>query len=298
MGACMNIFLVEDSQSIRRLLVRRLESMSGARIVGEASGQDEALALIGWLQPELVLLDLSLASGSGLQVLSGLRKSGFAGQVMILTSQSIDAYRDACKAAGADGFYDKASGLDTLFDDLGEILARRREQLARNDPATLLRDGLTGLYNQASLLERSDQATKMVARGEGELAVYVVMLRGLETLREQQGDAAYEAVLREAATRLTQACTPADVLARHADEQLCLVLTQVDTASDAALFAQRLQNLMDPPFIHEGRELPVQAQLGLALFPRDAISARALLTLAEARAYGAVLPRAATVITH
>jgi diguanylate cyclase (GGDEF)-like protein len=294
----MNIFLVEDSRSIRRLLVRRLEGMSGARIVGEANGQDEALALINWLQPEMVLLDLSLASGSGLQVLSGLRQRGFRGQVMVLTSQSIDAYREACTAAGADGFYDKASGLETLFDDLGVMLENERRQTGGVAPSLLLRDALTGLYDQVSLLERTDQATKMMARDHGEVAACVLMLNGLDTLRDSHGEAAVEAVLRETAARLAQACTPADVLARHASNQFSLVMTRVDSAADAALFVQRLQQLMNQPFDFQGQILPVQAQLGLALFPRDAISARALLTLAEARAYGALTPSAATVFTH
>lgn len=294
----MNIFLVEDSQSIRRLLVRRLEALRGARIVGEANGQEQALALIPWLQPDMVLLDLSLASGSGLQVLARLRRGGFQGRVMVLTAQALDAYRQACEDAGADGFYDKASGLDTLFDDLDTLLQNERSAGPDGSPALLLRDGLTGIHGQGALIERLDQATKIAGRDDHELAVYVLMLKGLSALRESQGEAVVEAVLQETAARLAQCSTPADVLARHAEDQFSLVLTRVESAAEAALFAQRLVALMNRPFSVAGQSLSLPSELGVALFPRDAISARALLTLAEADAYGTVLPRAASAFVH
>lgn len=294
----MNVFLVEDSPSIRRLLVRRLETLPGVNVVGEANGQEQALALIDWLKPDTVLLDLSLASGSGLQVLARLRRSGFMGRVMVLTAQALDAYRQACEDAGADGFYDKASGLDNLFDDLAKLVGIEREAGPKTAPAMLLRDGLTGIYSQSALIERLDQATKMAARDDQELAVYVLMLRGLNALREAQGETGVDSVMRETAARLAQCSTPADVLARHAEDQFSLVLTRVESAAEAALFAQRLNTLMGQPFEIKGLQLSMPSELGVALFPRDAISARALLTLAEADAYGTQQPRPGSAFTQ
>jgi len=231
-------------------------------------------------------------------VLNGLRTHGFRGRVLVLTSQSIDAYRDACIAAGADGFYDKASGLDTLFDDLDVILDAPGNRRAATEPARLPRDTLTGLFDQRSLLERTDQASKMVARDHGEMAACVMMLRNMDALRDSHGEGAVEAALRETAARLALACSPADVLARHASGQFALVMTRVESAAAAGLLVHQLEQLMKPPFEFQGQSLNLQAQLGMSLFPRDAISARALLTLAEARAHGAVKPDTATVFTH
>src|SRR6218665_2414663 len=152
-GEVMKIFVVEDSQSIGRLVVRRLETLQGVQVVGEANGEAQALALINWLQPDTVLLDLSLASGgSGLHVLTQLRRGGFGGRVLVLTHQALAPYREACAAAGANGFYDKASGLDTLFDDLTEILATEPRQAHTTPTALLLRDGLTGLFGETALI--------------------------------------------------------------------------------------------------------------------------------------------------
>jgi len=279
----MNIFLVEDSVSIRRLLVRRLDAMPGMRVVGEASGQSQALALIHWTQPDVVLTDLSLASGSGLALLAELRRSGFAGRILVLTSQDLDAYRRACLDAGADAFYDKASGLETMFDDLVELLPA---QSAGPDdkPAALLRDGLTGLFGEDALYERLDQAARTATRDGVDLAVYVLRIAALAELPTELGDA----LTLQAAGRLREACGESDIVARCAADQFAFVLTRVDEAGQAAAHAQRLSALMSRPFNIGGRDYALSVELGMALFPADAVAPRALLTLAEATAFGAL----------
>ena len=118
----MNIFLVEDSAHIRRLVARRLGAIPGLRVVGEATSEHQALALIRRTQPDTVLTDISLASGSGLTLAASLRSDGFTGHIAVMTSQGLDAYRQASSEAGADAFYDKASGLETLFSDLAALV--------------------------------------------------------------------------------------------------------------------------------------------------------------------------------
>lgn len=281
--AGMNIFLVEDSVSIRRLLVRRLDAMSGMRVVGEASGQHRALALIQWTQPDVVLVDLSLANGSGLSLVGELRRGGYTGRIAVLTAQDLDAYRDACMGAGADAFYDKAGGLETLFDDLNGLLPGRHSDL-ETQPAALLRDGLTGLYNETALCERLDQAARIATRDGVDLAVYVLRVPALSELPTEVGGSLALQVSR----RLRDASSEADIVARNAADQFALVLTRVDRLDEAAAHAQRLGMMMAEPFRAAGREYTLAVELGMALFPADAVAPRALLTLAEATALGAL----------
>lgn len=281
--AAMNIFLVEDSASIRRLLVRRLDSMPGMRVVGEAGGERQALALIQWTQPDVVLMDLSLATGSGLSLLVQLRRAGYAGRIAVLTAQDVDAYRRACLDAGADAFYDKASGLETLFDDLAEYAATRPATLD-DKPAVQLRDGLTGLFNEAALHERLDQVSRCATRDGIDLAVYVVRLAGLAEL---PGEVA-GAVARQVALRLKEASTESDIVARSSADQFAVVQTRLDQAEQAAAHARSLVALMREPFHVDGRRYVLGVEMGMALFPADAVSPRGLLTLAQATAFGAL----------
>ncbi|MDM4767612.1 response regulator [Pelomonas sp. SE-A7] len=284
----MNIFLVEDSPSIRRLLVRRLDSMSGMRVVGEAAHEAQALALIEWTHPDLVLLDLSLASGSGLQVLGALRQSGFRGRIAVLTSQALEAYRQACLQAGADAFYDKASGLETLFDDLAELVEQDMGGGTEGHPSSLLRDGLTGLFDGTALFERLDQSVRQAQRDGEDLAVYVLRMEGLDKLVALHGQVLAESLIREAALRLRHVSGDADIVARRGENSFTLVLTRLDGPGHAAAFALQLGELMAAPYEHDGRRYQLPLGLGMALFPADAVSARGLLTLAEATAFGAL----------
>eukprot|EP01137_Pigoraptor_chileana_P032661 Opistho-2@22362 len=178
------VFVVEDSLSIRRQLVQRLEGLAGLRVVGESGEVEQARALIAWTQPDVVLLDLSLAQGgSGLALLKQLRREDFTGQVLVMSHQMADTYRDACLAVGADGFFDKSAGLDDLLAHLGAA------------PAPCL--------GGPALLERLDQVLKMAGRDSGELVVYELALVG-------QPAAALDAAVR----RLTELLDPGDMLAR------------------------------------------------------------------------------------
>ena len=295
----MNTFIVEDSLPIRRLLVRRLENLAGIRIIGEASSEAQAIAMIEWLKPETVLMDLSLADGgSGLKVLSQLRRNGFGGRVLVLTSQAIDAYRNACIQAGADGFYDKASGLETLFDDLTDMLDEQPSRAHENQASLLLRDALTGLFGEVALLERLDQAARIAQRDGADLAVYVMRMQGLAAMAETRGVGEVNAVLHAVSRRLLEVCEPADVLARHAADQFSLVLGKVESAQTAAAFAVRLSELITEAVEQLDTPPELRAQVGMALFPGDAIAPRSLLTLAEARAYGALPPQCASSFVH
>lgn len=281
----MDIFLVEDAAPIRRLLVRRLDAMPGMRVVGEAAGERQALALIQWTRPDAVLMDLSLANGSGLGLVGQLRRGGYGGHIAVLTAQDVDAYRRACLDAGADAFYDKASGLESLFDDLAAQASTLPADLEPR-PVAQLRDGLTGLYNEVALHERLDQAARAAMRDGIDLAVFVLRLAGLSDLPQHIGDA----LACQVALRLRESSGDADIVARSAADQFAVVLTRLDHAEQAAAHARALATLMDEPLRFGGRDYRLGMEIGMALFPADAVAPRSLLTLAEATAFGALRP--------
>lgn len=294
----MDIFLVEDSSAIRRLLARRLESMTGVRVVGEADSAPQAVALIDWLQPDTVLLDMTLVVGTGIDVLRALRRKGYTGRILMLTHHAMDAYRDLCMKAGADGFYDKGSGLETLFGDLDELLQSERASGRQSRPSPLLRDGATGMLGQVALLERLDQVLRMVNAEAGKVAVNIVVLKGLDALLRGEGVAAAAPVLVEIGRRLSGCAGPADLLARHANEQFALVVTRVGSPTEAESLAERMRESLSEPFDLGGHPVRLDSHVGMSLYPRDAITARGLLILAEARAHGARLPEKGSVVVH
>lgn len=114
----MKIFLVEDSPLIRDRLHAVIAEIGVARVVAEAEAPPAAIEGIAAHRPDVVVLDLNLAGGSGLEVLQALRANRPTPKVMVLTNYSDRFYRRKCLGLGAEWFFDK-----TLeFERVGETL--------------------------------------------------------------------------------------------------------------------------------------------------------------------------------
>ncbi len=104
----MNVFIVEDSETMRESLGTMLSEFHDVRIVGYAADEAGAIEQINALLPEVVILDLNLLSGSGIAVLKNVKKHHAGITVMVLTNCTDELYVDACKRANADYFFDKS----------------------------------------------------------------------------------------------------------------------------------------------------------------------------------------------
>jgi DNA-binding NarL/FixJ family response regulator len=110
----MKIFLAEDSEPVLARLRRMVSEIPGAAVLAEARGQDEAIAGIAATRPDIVILDLRLAQGSGIEVLRRIRPLRPELRIIVLTSQGAAQYRDSCMALGADLFLDKVYDVERL----------------------------------------------------------------------------------------------------------------------------------------------------------------------------------------
>ena len=72
----MNIVIVEDSELIRIHLLDIVATQPRIHVVGVATEEEAAISLIMATAPDAVLLDLSLAPGSGIRVLQRIRSKG------------------------------------------------------------------------------------------------------------------------------------------------------------------------------------------------------------------------------
>lgn len=108
------VFIVDDSLSIRTRLVQLLASMRGVSVVGEAGSASEAVAGILAARPDSVLLDLNLMGSTGLEVMRKVRPEAPEVVFIVLTNHSEPQYRAACMDAGARYFLDKSCDLDKV----------------------------------------------------------------------------------------------------------------------------------------------------------------------------------------
>lgn len=116
----LRVFVVEDSP----LILERLETMialAGASTAGHASGAAAATRAILETHPEIVLLDVQLADGSGFDVLRAVRAQAPEIDVYMLSNYSADPYRQLAERLGARDFFDKSSE----FDRMRELVMQR-----------------------------------------------------------------------------------------------------------------------------------------------------------------------------
>ena len=115
--------LVDDHQIVRSGVRRVLEATGRFDIVGEAGGVSEALERARLLRPDVVVLDLTLRDGSGLDAIAELREGG--ARVVILSMQDEPAYARKAFELGAQGYVVKDAADEELADAIDAVLADR-----------------------------------------------------------------------------------------------------------------------------------------------------------------------------
>jgi two-component system OmpR family response regulator len=108
----LNIFIVEDSVVIRDQLVALLARIDDVSIVGYAETEEDALILIDNCKPDLILLDISLRKGNGINVLKKLNKTSTTYPIVAMLTNMSDRYRDMSFELGADAYFDKTLQID------------------------------------------------------------------------------------------------------------------------------------------------------------------------------------------
>lgn len=103
----IRIAIVDDHAVVRWALRQFLEKAGHIQIVGEASNGVEALALVRSVEPDVVLLDLSMPQKDGYEVLADLLGATPKPRVLMLTMHDAPAYAVRALRAGAHGFVQK-----------------------------------------------------------------------------------------------------------------------------------------------------------------------------------------------
>jgi DNA-binding NarL/FixJ family response regulator len=112
----LRCFLVEDSPVIRQNLVATLEELLAVEMVGTAEDERSALE---WLRSgadcDLMIVDIFLRQGTGLEVLRQARTLHPEARLVVLTNFATTDMRKRCAQLGADEVFDKSAELEELL---------------------------------------------------------------------------------------------------------------------------------------------------------------------------------------
>lgn len=110
----MTVLIVDDSAEIRDRLVAMLEGIPGVERIDQATTVAEAVSALRQFTPDLVILDMRLPDGSGLDVLQTIQREQIQTIVFVLTNYAYPQYERRARAAGAREFLNKAKEFGRL----------------------------------------------------------------------------------------------------------------------------------------------------------------------------------------
>lgn len=172
MEESIKILVVDDHSLFRRGLTAVLSSEEQFRVVGQAATGSEAIQRAQELKPDIILMDIQMPGGSGVEAVCSIREQGFDGGILMLTvSDRGDDLFDAIKC-GANGYLLKNVEPDELIKAI--IHVARGEVMLSPVMATKL----LGEFNivtqrvqsaaqpETGLSQRENEILQLVAKGD------------------------------------------------------------------------------------------------------------------------------------
>ncbi len=118
----MKVFIADDSKIVCERLVMMLSELKEVEIIGQAYDVHEAIEGIWECRPHVVILDIRMPGGSGIEVLHHIQELEPVPIKIVLTNYSSSPYRQRCLQAGAHFFFDKSTEFEQVITVCRQLL--------------------------------------------------------------------------------------------------------------------------------------------------------------------------------
>jgi diguanylate cyclase (GGDEF)-like protein/PAS domain S-box-containing protein len=147
-------------------------------------------------------------------------------------------------------------------------------------------DELTGLANRRLFADQLHHAINMAHRTSQSVTLFYLDLDRFKFVNDTMGHAVGDEVLKETANRIATTLRDSDMPARLGGDEFALVLPETDADGAAPVAAKILKKLQEP-YVFNEQTFTLGGSIGIAVYPRDASSAEALVHLADTAMYQA-----------
>jgi diguanylate cyclase (GGDEF)-like protein/PAS domain S-box-containing protein len=156
-------------------------------------------------------------------------------------------------------------GSIVVFHDVSEsmALALKMSHLANHDP-------LTNLPNRVLLYDRIEQAIKRAEQLHHKLALLLIDLDHFKYVNDSIGHNLGDLLIKQASERLSSICISGATLARLGGDEFVLVLPEVWSIEEVALFSSQVHSQFQLPFIVETTKYQMAVSIGVSIYPDDA----------------------------
>lgn len=126
----VRVLVADDSDGVRELVILLLDMENDFTVVGQARDGLEAVEAARSLQPDLIVLDISMPRLDGLTATPLIRSASPTTRVALFTGMAEPAIEQEARQAGADAVLPKELGAVTLVDRLRELCRRPRGRMS------------------------------------------------------------------------------------------------------------------------------------------------------------------------
>jgi two-component system cell cycle response regulator len=256
--------LVAEDDPVSRHLLRVSLSASGYETTLVADGAEALQVLQQEDGPKLVILDWMMPLMDGLEVCRAIKNRAAEAYVYIilLTARGHQEEINEGLEAGADDYITKPFDLQELRARLrvGKRILELHEQLV----SQATHDSLTGLQNRSAILEFLQKELIRSVRGKIPLTVIMADLDHFKQINDTHGHLAGDAVLREAARRLSSSVRAYDAVGRYGGEEFLVVAPECDAVGGAELAERLRTSICAEPIDASGDPIFVTMSFGVA----------------------------------
>lgn len=207
MSDCQKIFIVDDHPLVREWLGTLINQRSDMCVCGEAEAAPEALSKIEALQPDVVVVDIMLSAGSGLELVKDIRRVSPSSIPLVLSMHDELTYADRALRAGARGYVSKRDTTKKIINAIHEVSAGRvfvsPEVQAQITERYL--GNRSSASNISSLSDREMEVFRMLGQGSDTRQISVSLNISIKTVqvyctrvKEKLGLSGHQELMREA----------------------------------------------------------------------------------------------------
>jgi len=157
------------------------------------------------------------------------------------------------------------------------LLAEKLRNIANHDT-------LTGLPNRHSFHETLEQMLVAAESDKSNLAIMFIDLDGFKPINDTYGHSCGDEVLIATSSRLKHSLRKGDFIARLGGDEFVLLLTNI-SKEEVHVVARKIVAIVATPIVTDCATMKVTSSLGIAFFPDNAQTVKALLARADAAMY-------------
>lgn len=180
------ILIVDDHAVVRAALRHLVASEEGLEPVGEAGSAGEAVVEAATLQPDVILLDVTMPGRTGIDALPDLRAAAPGARVVVLSMEDDPRYVQDAFARGADAYVSKDSAETEVIDAIRAVLAGRRYVAA--SLGALLATGPADGAREPALTPREQQVLRLLALGHTNQEIATTLGISVRTAETHRGN--------------------------------------------------------------------------------------------------------------